>query len=83
MNELSPRQKYFLKQIGKLIGDSRKEQGLDVEVIIERAGISRTTFWAIEKGAGSVSIGKYLKVISLLDLEDLVFVKQQAKGGVA
>ncbi len=83
MNELSPRQKYFLKQIGKLISESRKEQGLDVEAIIERVGISRTTFWAIEKGAGYVSMDKYLKVISLLDLEDLVFVKQQAKGGVA
>ena len=52
---LLPKQKDILKQM-----ERRK---LSVNLIAERAGVSRQSVWAVEKGSPSVVMGTYLKVL--------------------
>lgn len=56
---------------------------LSMELVAERAGISRATLWAIERGTPSVSIGMYAAVLHALNNmdEDLLLVaKDDALG---
>jgi len=48
---------------------ARLRRKLSVEQIAERAGISRTTLWLVEKGAPSVAMGTYAQVLFVLGLE--------------
>ncbi len=53
--------------MGEQIKYARLRRKLSVELVAERAGISRTTLWNIEKGASSVAIGAYAAVLHALN----------------
>ena len=65
----------ILSELGENIKLARKRRGLSAELVAERARISRTTLWAVEKGSPSVAIGIYVSVLNALKLEkDLLLV---------
>jgi transcriptional regulator with XRE-family HTH domain len=51
-------------------------------LVAERAGISRATLWAIEKGSPSVSMGAYVQVLLAIGLVDdlLLIAKDDVLG---
>ena len=66
---LLPNQQRILTQLGEDIKLARLRRKLSAAQVAERAGISRSTLWQIEKGAASVAIGTYLQVLFVLGLE--------------
>lgn len=60
----------YLEQMGLQIKYARLRRKLSVELVAERAGISRATLWSIEKGAPSVAIGYYAAVLHALNYMD-------------
>jgi transcriptional regulator with XRE-family HTH domain len=66
---LFPSQQKILTQLGEDIKLARLRRKLSTEQVADRAGISRSTLWQIEKGAPSVAIGTYLQVLFVFGLE--------------
>ena len=69
-----------LTELGKQIKLARLRRNLSAELIAERAGISRSTLYAIEKGTHSVSIGAYAMVLHAmggLDKDLLLVAKDE------
>jgi len=66
---LLPRTQRILEAFGENIKMARLRRRYSGKLISERAGISRTTLVAIEKGSEGVSIGFYLLVLQALGLE--------------
>ena len=56
----------YIEQMGHQIKLARLRRKLPVELVAERARVSRTTVWNIEKGSPSVSIGAYAAVMHAL-----------------
>ncbi|MDR3250623.1 MAG: helix-turn-helix domain-containing protein, partial [Tannerella sp.] len=54
---LLPRLTKILAELGEDIKLARLRRKLSAEQIAERAGISRSTLWQIEKGLPNVSMG--------------------------
>ena|ERR1700744_2501727 len=67
---LLPRQQVVLDQLGERIKLARLRRKLSAAQVAERAGISHTTLWQIEKGAPQVTIGAYCLVLFILGLAD-------------
>ena len=72
-----------LEQMGEQIKLARLRRELSVELVSERANISRATLWSIEKGSPSVAIGYYAAVLHALnDMDkDLLLVAKDDKLG--
>ena len=66
---LLPRLTKILEGLGEDIKLARLRRKLSVEQVAERAGISRSTLWQIEKGLPRVSMGYYAQVLFVLGLE--------------
>jgi len=64
---LMPNTEKILKQVGEQIKLARLRRKLSVQLVAERAGISRATVWSIEKGSPSVAIGYYAAVLHALN----------------
>lgn len=62
-----PQTKEYLAQMGEQIKMARLRRKLSVELVAERAGISRATLWQVEKGTASVAIGTYAAVLHALN----------------
>lgn len=60
----------ILAQMGAQIKLARLRRKTSADLIAERAGISRTTLWAVEKGSPSVAIGIYAAVLHALNNMD-------------
>lgn len=60
----------ILEKMGTRIKRARLRRNISVEALIEYAGVSETTFYAIEKGASTVSIGAYAAVLAVLGLDN-------------
>jgi transcriptional regulator with XRE-family HTH domain len=58
-----------LADIGKLIRQTRKAQGLSGLALAERAGISRNTLGALEAGRGNVELNTLISLLDSLGLE--------------
>ena len=56
----------ILEQMGEQIKMARLRRNLSAELVAERAGISRATLWAVEKGTPTVAIGTYAMVLHAL-----------------
>lgn len=66
---LLPTATKILSQLGEDIKLARLRRKLSTKQIAERAGISRSTLWLIEKGTPSVAMGAYLQVLFVMGLE--------------
>lgn len=66
---LLPKAEAALMAMGENIRLARLRRKFSAVQVSERAGITRTTLWQIEKGAGSVSIAAYAQVLLVLGLE--------------
>lgn len=67
---IMPKTQEILKQMGEQIKMARLRRNLTVELVSERAGISRATLWAVEKGSPSVAMGIYAAVLHSLNNMD-------------
>ena len=80
---IMPETQKRLSLMGEQIKYARLRRKLSVELVAERAGISRTTLWNIEKGASSVAIGAYAAVLHALnDMDkDLLLIAKDDELG--
>lgn len=67
---LLPQTQAILEQMGEQIKLARLRRQLSVELVAERAGISRSTLWSVEKGSPSVAMGIYAAVLHSLNSMD-------------
>ena len=67
---LLPETENILAQMGEQIKLARLRRRISATLVAERAGISRATLVAIEKGAPSVAIGCYAAVLHALNYMD-------------
>jgi transcriptional regulator with XRE-family HTH domain len=77
-----PKLEAILIQLGENIKLARLRRKLSTEQVSERAGITRTTLWSIEKGSPGVSMAGYIQVLFVLGLEkDLLHVANDDELG--
>lgn len=80
---LTPSIRRLLQRMGQQIKLARLRRDIPISVIAERAGVGRTTVWAIEKGSPSVSMGAYAKVLHAIEGKDqdlLLICKDDERG---
>ncbi|MCL2747545.1 MAG: helix-turn-helix domain-containing protein [Oscillospiraceae bacterium] len=80
---LMPRTAGILGTMGEQIKMARLRRRISTELVAERAGISRATLWAVEKGSPSVSVGIYAAVLHSLngmDKDLLLIAKDDVLG---
>ncbi len=80
---LLPETLNILKQMGLQIKYARLRRKISAEIVAERAGISRATLCAIEKGSPSVAMGGYAAVLHALNYmdKDLLLVAKDDELG--
>ena len=67
---LFPKYQKILEQLGENIKLARKRRKLTATQVAERANISRSALYRLEKGNSSVSIGALFNVMRVLGLQD-------------
>ena len=80
---LLPTTEDILKTMGEQIKLARLRRNLSVELVAERAGISRASLWNVERGSPSVAIGIYAAVLHALgnmDKDLMLVAKDDAMG---
>lgn len=78
-----PKTREIMEQMGEQIKLARLRRKLPARLIAERAGISRQTLNAIEKGSSTVSIGSYaaaLHALNNLDKDLLLIARDDELG---
>lgn len=80
---LLPETLNILEQMGLQIKYARLRRKISAEIVAERAGISRATLCAIEKGSPSVAMGCYAAVSHALNYmdKDLLLVAKDDELG--
>lgn len=80
---IMPETQRILEKMGEQIKLARLRRNIAAELVSERAGISRTTLWAVEKGTPTVSIGTYAAVLHALGgmEKDFALVAQDDEFG--
>jgi len=80
---LMPKTQEILTTMGEQIKLARLRRKLSAELVAERAGVSRATLWAVEKGSDSVSVGIYAAVLHALNGmdKDLLLVAKDDELG--
>lgn len=58
-----------LNKLGQDINDARRRRRITIELMAERANLSRATVGKIERGDPSTSIGGYASVLFVLGME--------------
>ncbi|MGN0114108.1 MAG: helix-turn-helix domain-containing protein [Acutalibacteraceae bacterium] len=73
----------ILKTVGEQIKLARLRRNLSVELVSERAGISRASLWNVERGSPSVAIGIYAAVLHALNNmdKDLLLIAKDDEMG--
>ncbi|MCR4898159.1 MAG: hypothetical protein K5892_02925 [Acholeplasmatales bacterium] len=72
---LMPSTERILKEVGNQIRLARLRRDLSVNLICQRAYISRTTLWKVENGDPCVAIGIYAVVLHAIDNMDKDLLK--------
>ena len=67
---LLPKERRILEELGENVKLARLRRRLTTEQLSERANIGRSTLWHVEKGSDHISIGIYLRVLSVMGLSD-------------
>jgi transcriptional regulator with XRE-family HTH domain len=67
---LLPKIQSLLETVGENLKLARRRRKLTAHQVAERAGITRTTLWQVEKGAGGVSMATYAQLLLVLGLEN-------------
>ena len=57
-----------LRKMGQDINDARRRRRITIELMAERAGLSRATIGKIEKGDPTASMGGYASVLFILGM---------------
>lgn len=65
-----PRVKRNLAVFGTNLKLARLRRKISAELMAERADISRTTLYEVEKGTETVSIGAYISVLRVLGMDE-------------
>ncbi len=79
---LLPRLTSILEEMGESIKLARLRRKLSAEQVAERAGISRSTLWQVEKGTPGTSLGIYAQVLFVLGLEkDILLIAKDDELG--
>lgn len=65
-----PKYSSLLGKMGENIKLARKRRKLTTVQVAERADISRSTLYLVEKGDTSVAMGAYFNVLRVLGLQD-------------
>jgi len=65
-----PSEKKLLINLGERLKLARLRRGIPAETLAARSNISRMTLNRAEKGAPSVSMGTYLRILAALHLAD-------------
>ncbi|MCD8011095.1 MAG: helix-turn-helix domain-containing protein [Lachnospiraceae bacterium] len=80
---IMPRTREILEIMGEQIKLARLRRNLSMDLVAERAGISRATLWSVEKGSPSVSMGIYAAVLHALNNmdEDLLMIARDDELG--
>jgi transcriptional regulator with XRE-family HTH domain len=77
-----PRVSRLLAELGQNIRLARTRRQLSAELMAERAGMSRPTLRAIERGDGGVTLGAVANVLNSLGLaDDLASVAREDELG--
>ncbi len=77
-----PAVRRLLKELGENIRLARLRRGFSMELVAERAGMSRPTLRAVESGEPGVTLGSYANVLHSLGLhEDLALVARDDELG--
>lgn len=78
-----PSTEKILETMGEQIKLARLRRQLSVDLVAERAGISRATLWNVEKGSPSVAIGIYAAVLHALNNmdKDLLLIAKDDEFG--
>lgn len=66
---LYPSQSKLLKEFGERIQLARLRRKFSSSLVAERAGVTRQTLTKVEHGDPAVTMGTYLRVLSVLGLE--------------
>ena len=70
-----------LAKMGVQIKNARLRRNISVEEILHKSGVSETTYYAIEKGKDTVSVGAYAAVLSVLELDkDIELIATDEEG---
>ena len=65
---LLPSEQKILATLGENLKLARRRRKLTSQQVAERANISRSTLWHVEKGSEHIGIGVFLQVFSVLGL---------------
>ena len=78
-----PATEEILKTMGEQIKLARLRRNLPVELVAERAGISRASLWKVESGSPAVAMGIYAAVLHALNNmdKDLLLVARDDEMG--
>lgn len=68
--KIMPQTTHILETMCEQIKLARLRRGLSTELVAERAGISRSTLWKIEKDNPSVAMGMYAATLHALNNMD-------------
>ncbi len=71
---LLPATEEILRTMGEQIKLARLRRNISVELVAERAGISRATVYNVERGSPSVAIGIYAAILHALNNMDKDFL---------
>lgn len=79
---LMPAAQRHLSRLGQNIRLARLRRGFSMKLTAERAGMTRATLYAIERGKPTVSIGAYVNALHVLGLSaDLAAVAEDDELG--